>query len=105
MSRIKFTCATRSLGEKAIIQASHINIKYCASQMIQLKNSWITPQTPSTKFILHYMLPGLLVFSIGILVRVYVSYSIGNSGDEFERWYQSTRVLEGIGMDRLDHHT
>lgn len=82
-----------------------INNKYCASQMIQLKNSWSTPQTPSTKFILHYLLPGLLVFSIALLVRLYLTYSIGNSGDEFERWYQSKRVLESIGMDRLDHHT
>jgi len=66
-----------------------------------LKNS----QNHTNKFILHYLLPGLLVFSIALLIRFYLTYSIGNSGDEFERWYQSKRILQGIGMDRLDHHT
>ena len=66
-----------------------------------LKNS----RTPSRDFILHYLLPGLAVFGIAFLIRLYLTYPIGNSGDEFERWYQSKRVLQGIGMDRLDHHT
>ncbi|MGI9538016.1 MAG: glycosyltransferase family 39 protein [Desulfocapsaceae bacterium] len=73
--------------------------------MNQQKKSWNTPQTPSNKFILHCLAPGLLIFSIALLIRLYLTYSIGNSGDEFERWYQSKRVLEGMGMDRLDHHT
>ena len=62
-------------------------------------------QNPPPNFILYYLSPGLLIFSIALLIRLYLTYSIGNAGDEFERWYQSKRVLEGIGMDRLDHHT
>lgn len=73
--------------------------------MIQQTNTLKNSQNPTNKFILHYLLPGMLVFSIALLVRLYLTDSIGNAGDEFERWYQSKRVLQGIGMDRLDHHT
>ena len=65
----------------------------------------ITSQNHTIRFIYQYLLPGILVFCIALLIRLYLTYSVGNAGDEFERWYQSKRVLQGIGMDRLDHHT
>jgi hypothetical protein len=51
------------------------------------------------------VLPGLLIFTLALIIRFYFTYSIGDAGDEFVKWYQNKRVLQGLGWDRLDHHT
>lgn len=53
----------------------------------------------------YVLLPGLLVFTAALLIRLYLTYSIGDSGDEFIKWYETKRVLYGLGWDRFDHHT
>ena len=73
--------------------------------MIGRTNNLLNSPNQSRRVVFHSLLPGVLVFGIALLIRLYLTYSVGNSGDEFERWYQGKRVLQGIGMDRLDHHT
>ena len=80
---------------------SYIQMNSFSSFNVTLKNS----QNLTHQFILHNLLPGLLVFLVALLIRLYLTYPVGNSGDEFERWYQSKRILNAVGMDRMDHHT
>lgn len=61
--------------------------------------------TTRNRHFISVILPGLLIFSLALFIRFYFTYSIGDAGDEFVKWYQNKRVLQGLGWDRLDHHT
>lgn len=64
-----------------------------------------TPISSQNSKFISLILPWLLIFTLALFIRFYFTYSIGDAGDEFVKWYQNKRVLQGLGWDRLDHHT
>jgi hypothetical protein len=63
------------------------------------------PPLARNDYFISHVFPGLVIFSLALIIRFYFTYSIGDAGDEFVKWFQNKRVLQGLGWDRLDHHT
>ena len=48
---------------------------------------------------------GLALFVALYVIKLFFTPEITVSGDEFEKWYEGRRVVNGLALSRLDHHT